>query len=64
MKGNTEDIQVFKEIGVGSMHGDDFLNNKLDPDHIFDFDYFFTNMQYNLDPFLNDLNTSFDTFEN
>lgn len=63
MKGNTEDIQT-KEIGVGSMHGDDFLNNKLDPDHIFDFDYFFTNMQYNLDPFLNDLNTSFDTFEN
>ncbi|CUM56030.1 unnamed protein product [Debaryomyces tyrocola] len=63
MKGNAGDIQT-KEVGISSMQWDDFWNNKLDPDRILDFDYFYTNMQYNLDPFLNDLNTSFNIFEN
>lgn len=42
----------------------DFWNNKLDPEQILDFDYFFANMQYNLDPFLNELNASFNNVEN
>lgn len=63
MKGDTGDTQA-KEVDISSMHRDDFWDNKLDPDYILDFDYFLTNMQYNLDPFLNDLNTSFNTFEN
>lgn len=63
VKGNTADIQT-KETGISSIYQDDFWNSKQEPDHMLDFDYFFTNMQYNLDPFLNDLNTSFNTFEN
>ncbi|CUM53035.1 unnamed protein product [Debaryomyces fabryi] len=55
---NTSETEV-KAIGMNSFPIDDFWNNKLDPEQILDFDYFIANMQYNLDPFLNDLNASF-----